>query len=167
MRSSTHIDDTMDPVSVVGLAGAAVQFVTFAAQLISKTKEIQSSVTGLDKKSATLEAVYRRLEELSLGLATFSGPNARPRIVASTADDQRLVKAMESINGLSRIRNEDRKKLIEAVRRLTGGHGSKGRWRGFRIALKSVWKEHEIVAFEDRLHSTQTTLTLQVCTLTR
>ncbi|KAH7155899.1 hypothetical protein EDB81DRAFT_880231 [Dactylonectria macrodidyma] len=153
----------MDPLTALGLAAAVVQFVGFASHLVSKTKDIQESATGQSKQAATLETVYSQLQHLSSRLELSSRRDPRLEIVEGSTD---LVKHVFAINDLSRICEGDCQRLLDIVRKLKVVDESSRRWQSFRVALKTIWKGNEISDLEQRLHNTQTTLTLHVCSLT-
>lgn len=154
----------MDPLTALGLAAAVVQFVGFASHLVSKIKEIQESATGQSKQAATLETIYTQLQHLNSRLELSSKRDPRLEVVQGSTD---LVAHVFAINDLSRICEGDCQRLLDIVRKLQVGNDSRRRWQSFRVALKTIWKGSEITDLEQRLHSTQTTLTLHVCSLTR
>lgn len=153
----------MDPLTALGLAAAVVQFVGFASHLVSKTKDIQESVTGQSEQAATLETVYTQLQDLSSRLELSSRRDPKLELVEGSTD---LVKHVFAINDLSRICEGDCQRLLDIVRKLKVVGDSSRRWQSFRVALKTFWKGNEITDLEQRLHNTQTTLTLHVCSLT-
>jgi hypothetical protein len=61
----------MEPLAALGLAANILQFVSFTAGLISKTKEISSSATGCSEEVLTIDKVYTRLRSLSVDLSTI------------------------------------------------------------------------------------------------
>jgi hypothetical protein len=177
---------TMDPLIAIGLAGSVVQFVSFACNLISKTKEIHGSSAGVTKDGESLEVVYSRLLGLSssLGLGASScfdderdlgrgvgvgdcGDTCSTTVVGG--GDAAVAKHVVGIRDLSRVCEVDCRKLLEIVGRLRrgGGEGNANRkWRSFRAAVATIWKSGEIRELEGRLHLTQSTLTLHICALT-
>ncbi|KAK5654647.1 hypothetical protein OQA88_6968 [Cercophora sp. LCS_1] len=146
----------MDPLTAVGLAGSVVQFISFAIQLISKTKEVHASAKGQTEHVATIESIYGQLMDFSVKLEMSS-----KRELVETSSE--AVKHVIAINDLSRSCEADCRRLLDIVRKL---RSSGGRWQGFRAALKTVWKAGEIDELEERLHRAQTTLTLHLCSLT-
>lgn len=157
-------DEAMDPLTALGLAAGVVQFVSFAAHLISKTKAVHDSSSGQTDEVVTLEATYTRLQELSQNLETCSRPDPTLEIVEGNTD---YVKNVLAIKDLSRNCEGDCQRLLKIVDKLKTSGDSHHRWQSFRVALRTVWKGNEIAELEQRLHHTQMTLTLLVCSQTR
>lgn len=59
----------MDPLSIVALASATVQFVDFGLKTVHRCYEIYKSAEGLTADNAELKDHTRRLEEISVDLA--------------------------------------------------------------------------------------------------
>jgi hypothetical protein len=154
----------MDPLTALGLSASVAQFVSFASELISKSNEIYNSTKGCTGKVLTLETVYAQLRDLSSSLESSSQKDARLEAVEGTSD---FVKHVFAINDLSWSCKKDCDRLLEVLRKLQVGDGSKNRWQSFTLALKTVWKRNEIADLEQRLHHVQATLTLHLCALTR
>jgi hypothetical protein len=154
----------MDPLTALGLSANVAQFVSFASELISKSKEIYSSAKGCTRKVLTLETVYSQLRDLSSSLELSSRKDPKLAAVEGTS---KFVKHVFAINNLSQLCKNDCDRLMEALRKLQGGEGSRNKWQSFTLALKTVWKSSEIADLEQRLHHVQATLTLQICALTK
>lgn len=157
-------EEDMDPLTAFGLAAGVVQFVSFASHLITKTKEIHVSASGRADDVATLETTYTRLHELSQCLETCSRPD--PTLTGFVGNSQDA-KNILAIKDLSRSCESDCQKLLKIVEKLQTSDDSHHRWQTFRVALRTVWKGNEIAELEERLHHTQMTLTLLVCSQTR
>lgn len=155
----------MDPLTALGLAAGVVQFVSFAAHLVSRTKEIHESAAGKTKETATLESTYIKLQQMSVRLKESSKRDATLEIVEGSTE---FVKHVFAINDLSRTCEGDCQRLLDIVGKLkAGGEGAHRRVQTLRVALKTAWKSSEIAELEERLHRTQTKLTIHVCSLTR
>lgn len=154
----------MDPLTSLGLAAGVVQFVSFASHLIIKTKEVYDSSTGQIDEVLTLETTYTRLHELSQSLEACSRRDPTLQNVEGNTD---YVKNFLAIKDLSRNCECDCQKLLKIVDKLKTSGDSRHRWQTFRVALRTVWKGNEIAELEQRLHHTQMTLTLLVCSQTR
>lgn len=154
----------MDPLTALGLAAGVVQFVSFASHLITKTKEIHASSSGQTDETVTLETTYTRLHELSEKLETCSRPDPMLEIVEGDTD---YVQNVLAIKDLSHSCEADCQKLLKVVEKLKPNGDSHRRWQTFRAALRTVCKGSEIAELEQRLHHTQMTLTLLVCSQTR
>ncbi|KAK1753978.1 hypothetical protein QBC47DRAFT_361974 [Echria macrotheca] len=151
----------MDPATAIGLAAAVVQFVSFTYKLVDRTKEIQQSAKGQSTQVETLGTVYGHLLQLSSRLEASSIRD--PKLERD--DSSGIAKHIYAINDLSKSCQDDCKRLLEIAKKLQSD-GPAGRWQSFRAALRTMWKGDEIDQLEDRLHHTQTTLTLHICALT-
>lgn len=140
-----------------------MQFVSFASQLIAKTKEVHASATGQTKQAAALETVYSHLLELSSRLEKAAKSNQALELAEGGSE---VVKHVFAINDLARSCEDDCQRLLEVVRKLKNRGDSSRPWQSFRIAVKTIWKANEIANLEKRLHNTQTTLNLHICALT-
>ena len=157
-------NEKMDPLTALGLSASIVQFVNFAVGLISETKEIHASAQGCSESSATIETVYAQLRELSVGLELSSQGDPKLELLERPPE---FVKHVFAINDLARLCKEDCTRLVAIVETLKMGSSVKSSWRSFRLALRTAWKANEISDLEQRLHYSQTTLTLHVCAITR
>jgi len=157
----------MDPVTAISIAGSVVQFVSFAFQLIAKTKDINESAARQSKETEKLDAVYSHLLALRSRLAVSSERD--PRLELGDGADEAaatIAKHVFAINDLSRSCEADCLKLLDIIRKLQSISGPSGKWRSFRAAMATMLKSSEMEDLEDRLHKTQTTLTLHICSLT-
>jgi hypothetical protein len=154
----------MDPLTAFGLAANVVQFVTFAAGLISKPREVHNLAKGTTNDVLILDTIYTELLALSSKLEVSSQIDPDITIVPGKSA---LVDHTVAISKLSQTCKNDCTKLLEALRKLRGRDGPKSRWKSFKIALNTIWKSDEIAALEKRLHNIQTTLTLHICAVTR
>lgn len=125
----------MDPASAIGLASSIVQLITFSSDLLSKTREIHSSADGAAVENVELEAISTSLLELSREVN-------EGKFHLTKADKQ----LKDLCAGCQKVADE----LLEVVRRLKGSD-SKTKWRSFRQAVLTVWKEKEVRALVDRL----------------
>ena len=148
-----------------GLAANIAQFVNFTTQLISKSKEIYNSADGVSNEISTLQWTYRQLQDLGQKLETSSPRDPAPNHVPGT--DSEYAKRVSAISDLSRCCKDDCNRLLEVLRELTENGKTNSRWQSFRSALKTIWKAKEIASLERRLHNIQTSLTLEMCALTR
>ncbi|KAK4452678.1 hypothetical protein QBC34DRAFT_455598 [Podospora aff. communis PSN243] len=156
----------MDPVTIIGIAGSVVQFVSFAFQLISKTKDIHESAGRQSKETAKLDAVYTHLLALSSKLEASSKRDAKLEVDGDDETTTTLACHVFAVNDLSVSCEADCQKLLDIIRKLQGVSGSGGKWGSFRVAVATMWKSSELEDLEDRLQKTQTTLTLHICALT-
>lgn len=154
----------MDPASAFGLAAGVVQFVSFASGLLSRSREIHNSAKGCTDQTETLDAVYQRLVRFSSDLQKSSCKDQR---LLAVEPRSAFVQHILAINDLAGVCEADCTKILACLQKLKGSSQSITRWQSFRLALKTIWKGREITEMEQRLHHTQTTLTLHICGLIR
>ncbi|KAI6084324.1 hypothetical protein F4821DRAFT_271252 [Hypoxylon rubiginosum] len=152
----------MDPASAFGLAAGVVQFVSFASGLLSRSREIHNSAKGCTDQTETLDAVYQRLVRFSSDLQKSSCKDQR---LLAVEPRSAFVQHILAINDLAGVCEADCTKILACLQKLKGSSQSITRWQSFRLALKTIWKGREITEMEQRLHHTQTTLTLHICGL--
>jgi hypothetical protein len=156
----------MDPVTIIGIAGSVVQFVSFAFQLISKTRDIHESAGRQSKETVKLDTVYTHLLALSSKLEASSKRDPKLELDGDDETTTAVARHVLAINDLSVSCEADCQKLLDIIRKLQGVSGSGGKWGSFRAAVATMWKSSELEDLEDRLQKTQTTLTLHICALT-
>lgn len=128
----------MDPVSAIGLASSIVQLISFAGNLVSKSREIYRAVDGSLVEHAELEIVAKTLQSQSRRIASQSG-----NLSGTTETVAQLLQLCEGIRKLS-------KELIETIEKVKAD-GQPNKWSSFRQALRSVCKEHDIADLLQRL----------------
>lgn len=128
----------MDPLSAVGLASSVVQLITFSTGIISKTREIHRSAAGSLVENVELETIARTLHSQSRRLAAQTSKDRFP-----SGTSKEIVACCEQVRKSSQ-------ELINTVEGLRGDAAS-SRWKSFYQALKSVWKEQDIVDYLRRL----------------
>lgn len=142
----------MDPISALGLAGNVVQFLDFGGRLVSKGKEIYKSSDGTTESVIELELIYEGLSEVVDNLRT---PQASTTS-RSDSPDSRLIR-------LAQACHEVAQNLLDITESLTLDPNTRHRrWRSFRQALKSVWKQGRIDELEDRLSTFRQEITLHL-----
>lgn len=113
----------MDPLTAISLAGNIVQFVTFAASLISTTREVHSSVTGTANDVLVFENTSTDILDLSTKLGA-SEPVDEDNIVQRNSNFSNHIVAIQS---LSKFCQNDCNKLLEILQQLKGRDGANGR----------------------------------------
>ncbi|KAF5967483.1 nacht nucleoside triphosphatase [Fusarium coicis] len=102
-------DTRMDPLTALGLAANIIQFVGFAASLISTSREVYSLATGTGRDITTLAIVHNQLEKLSRDL-NFSDSGDK--------DSAELSQLAQTVRDLSQSCKLDCDSLLKAVQRL-------------------------------------------------
>ena len=69
----------MDPVSALGVAAAAVQFVDFGSRLLSNTLETYKNATGQSTRNMELSVISQDLVLLATEVETLLGKMEEPR----------------------------------------------------------------------------------------
>lgn len=151
----------LDPISTLSVAAAAVQFVQFSSQIVSKGRHIYNSSHGVAQEHEITETVTLRLQELTQRLSeasikakasdeTNASDNAhlRPKNQGSGEMHEHyervhsICKECETLSGI----------LLDRLQKLKVPAGSEHRrWKSFRHALKDVWSKSELDGMSERL----------------
>lgn len=126
-----------DPLTALGLASNIIQLISFASDLVSKGREIYKSANGTLVENLELETITTSLQELSSHLVPPSIPGKR------SFTEVQLEELCHGCKDVSR-------QLLCVIQGLKAS-GSHMRWKSFRQALNSVWKENKIEALLKRL----------------
>ncbi|KAF5538132.1 nacht nucleoside triphosphatase [Fusarium napiforme] len=148
----------MELLAALGLASNVVQFVSFASDLISSSIEIHGSISGCSERVLALDTLYGQLGDLSAALKTCSDSSLN-------FSSRELAKSVSAIKNMSHSCKEDCDRLLEIVQQLKAKSGSKGVWKSFRTALRTLWEKKRIAGLEDQLNKHQVALTLQICAI--
>lgn len=120
----------------VGLAGNIVQFISFASNLVSKTKEIHQSASGVACELDDLESISIHLKVLTRPLLNKGDVSAQLRKVAERS---------------SEVADELLKATAEIQYHGKSSKTGPTKWQSFRKALKCIWKKEQIDALKMRL----------------
>ncbi|KAF2798036.1 hypothetical protein K505DRAFT_372003 [Melanomma pulvis-pyrius CBS 109.77] len=133
----------MEALAAVGLASNVVQFISFAQDLVSTSKQISRNADGALVENLELEAITQNLDRLSSSLLVRSSYDS-----VDSKEDQELRELCDGCRHVSGLLIE---KLISLKVRPKVS-GSAGRqWASFRQALNSVLNAEEITDLEARL----------------
>ena len=138
----------MDPVSAVGIASAAAQFISFAAGILSTAAEIRQSASGRTVHEAHLDALSRNLIEL---IANLDGKLYDIRSSRNLSPNEEMVKRLgDSCDTIA----ADLQAAINQIKKpvLGRGHGLK-KWTSFQQALRSLWNKNKIESLRQQLES--------------
>jgi hypothetical protein len=151
----------MEPLTALGLAGNVVQFVSFAFDLVFKTKEIYCSSEDTTGNVLTLEEIHNQLREMSADLEASSqnDPNTQPHY--------EIVKRLTKIKDLSTSCKIESDSLLALVEKLKVKSGPGRKWRSFKAALLTIWKNDELAKLLKRLRQTQASVTMELCGMTK
>jgi len=141
----------MDPATAVGLASGVVQFVDFTSKLISATHKLYVSASGATVEHLELEELARDLQQR----AEDATPHSISNIAALSREERTLIKLGEYCREVS----DELLRVLQSLRLKGGSHK---KWKSFYLALKSVWKEEEIVALQQRLDRIGYTMNTQI-----
>ncbi|KAI1097517.1 hypothetical protein F4804DRAFT_167764 [Jackrogersella minutella] len=155
----------MEALTALGLAANIAQFVGYAMKLVSTSREIHNSMKGSTSKVAMLDEVYGKLQDLNSRLGSCQEGNGFAQKQLAGAGVTEFIQHIDAINDLSRVCKVDCDKLLGVTAKLKGKEGRPSPWTSFKAAIKTMWKGDEIAELEQRLHYTQSTLTLHICAL--
>lgn len=133
----------MEALAAVSLAGNILQFPNFTSEVISKSRQIHTSVSGTLKEHDDLESLATDLKGLSVQLQASTGP------VDSVLE--------QLCSRCSEVADE----LLKAVERL-GVKGNQSQSQSLRKTLKLVWGKEKLQSLEERLAQFRQELTLHV-----
>jgi hypothetical protein len=141
----------LDPFTALGVAGNIVQFVDFTAKLISKSREIYESAEGASVEHLDLEAIANNLSQLTERLQKDVQQHLLPPIdegvPLSETKENRAELQLGSINSKC---SREADALLSILRDLKVD-GEHKKWKSFRLALMTVWKEDQIKGVVSRL----------------
>ncbi|ORY14705.1 hypothetical protein BCR34DRAFT_225132 [Clohesyomyces aquaticus] len=137
----------VDPFSALGLAGNVVQFLDFGSKLISESHAIYNNASGAGTANVELELVYTDLSHLTKALEN------PPDVSSNEGELRQLASSCRSVAV----------ELLDIVQALKVNKNCKHRkWRSFRQALKTVWKQSDIDTLQARLDSFRGQLTVRL-----
>ena len=125
----------MDPITAMGVAGNVVQFVDFAFTLISKSRKIYKSHSGMLDDHLSVKTIADDLSSISFRL----GHSLR----ALPGNNGQLSDAELALDKISKCCAEEAQKLLSALKHLEL-NGKHDHWKSFKIALKTMWSPDEI-----------------------
>ncbi|KAE9368850.1 hypothetical protein N431DRAFT_65065 [Stipitochalara longipes BDJ] len=133
----------MDPLSAIGFAGAVVQFVSFAHEIISIGKEVYRSPTGARQEFTEIGIMLEDLAKLHQSLRSDPVRVSRLARLWRWQDDGKLLDLLECCDSIH--------KELERILKSLVVRGSDRKWKSLCKAVKLVWNESEINDLERRL----------------
>lgn len=154
--------DMADPLTALSIAGNVVQFISFAGELIDRTREIANSHDGALVKHTELETITTSILAFN-DLITYTATRYRKEKEKTQKDslspqelhEENLIELDEQLSLLCADCNSLAQQLLAAIADLKG-QGSFKQWNTFRQALRSVWKEDKIADLSQRLNAYRT-----------
>ncbi|KAF3808211.1 hypothetical protein GCG54_00006828 [Colletotrichum gloeosporioides] len=129
----------MDPASAFGLAASIVQTITFASDLISKSRQLHHSAQRGLVENEELASIARTLQSHSRRITI--------QLVGAPMGKEDVGKDLSTLcNGVRDLC----KNFIDTIEALQKPETAT-RWDSFRQALRSVWKEQDIADLAQRL----------------
>jgi hypothetical protein len=125
----------MDPVTALGIAAATVQFISFAGDVISKSREIYLSADGTSITQNELDTIAKSLRSLCAPFRRWDPAGGMQRRANPTE-----LKLKDLCKGCVRVA-DDLENALEKLK-VHGAHHRK--WKSFRQALSSVRSDDEI-----------------------
>jgi predicted acetyltransferase len=141
----------LDPLTALGLTANIIQLINFVRNTLNDANEIYKSGTGTSVRYLELEAVSYRLSQLMTSLRNQI-PSKQENGAWNKSEfyDHQISDADKQLLTLVTQAVEISDQLESLLRRLRTR--TEGRWHSVRQAVKSAWKDSEIIALEDRLH---------------
>ncbi|KAI8623471.1 hypothetical protein F5Y19DRAFT_458426 [Xylariaceae sp. FL1651] len=125
----------MDPFAALGLASNIISFVDFSCKLFTNAKEICNSASGTSSHVTEIAAITKSLHALTLKLATTPWNDASGLNQPEPVDTV----LAELASGCRHIAS----KLLVVVDGLQARYPN-SKWKSFRVALKTMFKEQQI-----------------------
>jgi hypothetical protein len=123
-------------LAAIGLAGNIIQFISFASVLVSKSREIHQSASGVSSELVDVIHVAKDVRNFSSQLL------ANPHVPKQLYDIAKCCNAVaqELLSATAEIQKHRRSSTNGATQ-----------WRSFRKALKCIWKKEQIDELKSRL----------------
>jgi hypothetical protein len=128
----------MEALAALSVAGNVVQFIQFASEVVTETRETYRSADDTSAQHLDLEAVAEDLQKL------VSPLQASAQASTGAAGGLKFKKLLKSCN-------EAADELHSAIQELKVKDGPHRKWRSFGKALISVWKRENISSFQKRV----------------
>ncbi|KAH7078695.1 hypothetical protein BKA63DRAFT_409559 [Paraphoma chrysanthemicola] len=139
----------MESLAAIGLAGNIIQFISFGSVLISKSRDIHQSASGVSSDIVDLDLVARDIKTFSDEVVSRGQPQSHYSDIA----DQCSLVADELLGAISEVRNKSK---------ISTGQRPPTKWRSFRKALKYVWRKERIEELRQRLERLRDQMTMHL-----
>ncbi|KAF5990080.1 hypothetical protein FBULB1_276 [Fusarium bulbicola] len=155
----------MDPLSILGVAAAAVQFVDFGQRLLSETWHIYHSASGQTLRLQNLSAISADISKLSMTIretfkvqqqdaSALDSPDKELLHLCQECEDiaTRILAVMPNISKKFETHLAADKEVVElAQQNGLRSYELKSVGECFRVALRSWWSRDEIAKLGERL----------------
>lgn len=146
----------IESLAAISLAGNIIQFISFSSELLSKSREIYHSASGISNENVDLKIISQDIGRFSDQILSdarssgqFSNIASRCKIVAVE-----LLNAIEALQPKSKDQTE-------------GSQKAPTKWQSFRKALQSVWEKQRVEELKSRLDRLRDQVTTHMISNTR
>ncbi|CAM1508424.1 Fc.00g052720.m01.CDS01 [Cosmosporella sp. VM-42] len=141
----------LETLSAIGLAANVLQFLDYGWKLLSESREIFHSASGVTAENAGLETIAASLSILSDKLTI-------PSVYSSTGrrlDEEAIRKIAVSSKAIA-------DELLSSIRALKRPNGRHRRWASVRQALEGIWNKDKIDQLATRLKDMRSQLSTHI-----
>lgn len=142
----------MDPVTIIAVTCNAIQLAEVGIKVLSKSKEVYTSMSGTLAENSVLETVTDDLQRLTIKVTSTIDSGDVPTVY--TEDDLATLELCEACASSSQ-------ELLDALDKLKM-KGDFTRWRCLRKAVKSMWTKEKVNAMEAKLSSLRNQLNTRI-----
>lgn len=151
----------MDPYTALATAGNILQFVQFVGGLLSSTRKLHASATGITVENEHIQDIREKLIAFS---DTFQ---QLPRVPSREANSQ-LSQHDQIVRDCALACSKDCEELLRILAKLQITGSSRSRyWRSFQAALTEVWNSGNIEELKARITDRQRAMTLQLSAISK
>jgi len=142
-----------ESLAAIGLAGNIIQFISFSFALVSKTKELHQSASGVLNEHVDLNIVSQDIRHYSSRISSTS--------------------SVTQLDDVARRCDLVAKEILDAIAELQHGQhvSSFGKvakkWQSFRTALKGLWGKAHIEELKARLELLRDQVTMHLVSDTK
>lgn len=133
----------MEPVAAISLACNILQVVEFSTKVLTKSRQLRQSFSGILPENIELEKVVIHQRDLVQQLQKQVSTSV------TTAQSQGYGGGTD-LASLARLSIETANELLDVLERLKV-RGNRTRWKSFRQAVKSLWKKEKVEEVLGRL----------------
>ena len=153
----------MEAVAAIGLTGNILQFIQYAAQLISTGNEIFESATGSSQRNSELEKIYATLSTFASGLQKHGTSQSGNQSTTSSLPISHSSENLEHFTALNALASDCEEVCGQLLGKIRCLKIEGKKWRAcksFRAALEAAWDGKSISKLESRLDRFQKVILL-------